>query len=357
MAVFEIIKTSRFSKARAGRLHTRHGAIDTPVFMPVGTQATVKSLTPQQIADCGTQILLGNTYHLALRPGAETVVALGGLHAFMGWKGPILTDSGGYQVFSLASRRKLTEAGVTFRSHIDGLLHQFTPESVVDIQLALNSDIQMPLDICTPYPADHRQAESDMQATTRWLHRAAARWKARHDGQHLFGIVQGGMYADLRARHVAELAEMNLPGYAVGGVSVGEPKSLMHELICQTGPMLPGEKPRYLMGIGLPEDFDVAVRHGFDMFDCVAPTRLARHGDVFTSQGRIKIKNAQYATDPSPLDPQCDCYTCQHFSKGYLRHLFMAKEMLVMTLLTLHNVTYLVRYVDAMREAIVDDRL
>lgn len=354
MAEFELIKKCSKTKARVGRLHTAHGSIDTPVFMPVGTQATVKALTPQHLEDVGSQIILSNTYHLALRPGPELIEAHGGLHPFMNWEKPILTDSGGFQVFSLEGIRDIDDAGVTFRSHLDGSKHRFTPKKVIDLQRSFRSDIMMPLDICTPYGASERQVLSDMARTTEWEREAFKYWQDDPRDQLLFGLVQGGMHETLREEHAGTLSEMDFSGFAIGGVSVGEPIEDMHRITAFTAPLLPEEKPRYLMGVGLPENLDFAIAQGIDMFDCVVPTRLARHGQVFSSAGKLTIKNAQYATDLSPLDEHCHCYTCQNFSKAYLRHLFMAREILAMTLLSLHNVQYLIRYVDQIREAILE---
>lgn len=352
---FELVKTSKKNQARAGLLHTNHGVIETPVFMPVGTQATVKALTPRMVAETGAQIILANTYHLALRPGIDLIKEFGGLHQFMNWQKPILTDSGGFQVFSLAAIRKIKDEGITFQSHIDGSKHFFTPENVVELQLAFNSDIQMQLDICSPYPCSYEQAAADMKITTKWAERAKNYWEKHHNKQHLFGIIQGGMYQELREKHAKQMIQLDFPGYAIGGVSVGEPKEKMNELISYCADLLPINKPRYLMGVGLPEDFKKAVAAGFDMFDCVIPTRLARHGEFFTDEGRKKIRNQQYKNDLSPLASNCDCYTCQYFSRAYIRHLVMAKEILASTLMSCHNVHYLVQYVKKLRQAIIEE--
>jgi queuine tRNA-ribosyltransferase len=353
MSHFEILKKSKTSKARAGILHTPHGPINTPVFMPVGTQGTVKSMTPQHLHDCNTQIILGNTYHLSLRPGADNLEAFGGLHQWIGWNKPILTDSGGFQVFSLSKIRKIKDEGVTFQSHIDGTKHLFTPKSVIDLQLKFGSDIMMPLDICTPYPATEEQTLKDLHKTHAWEQEAADYWRSKQTKNLLFAIVQGGMYPHLRDQSVETLTKLDLPGYAIGGVSVGEPIDKMYPIIAHTTPQLPENKPRYLMGVGLPENLKFAIEQGIDMFDCVLPTRLARHGQVFTSQGKLTIKNEQFKLDQAPIDPTCTCYTCTHFSKSYLRHLFMAKELLAMTLLSIHNVHYLIHFVDKIRQEIL----
>lgn len=350
---FKVTHLSKKSKARVGRLDTNHGVIETPVFMPVGTQATVKSLTPEMVKDTGAQIILSNTYHLALRPGPDLIQSFGGLHEFMNWNGPILTDSGGYQVFSLAKIRKIQEDGVEFNSHIDGKKFFFSPEDIVDIQLKLNSDIQMSLDICTPYPASERQANEDLDKTLRWEKRCRDHWVSRHTGQHHFGIVQGGMYKSLRKKSIEALIEMDLPGYSLGGLSVGEPMDDMYEVVDFCTDFMPKEKPRYLMGVGYPENLESCIRSGIDMFDCVIPTRLARHGQVFVGNGeRINIRNKQFETDMTPLDPLCDCYSCKYYSKAYIRHLFVAKEMLSGTLMSIHNVHYLVQFVDKIRKKI-----
>lgn len=354
-AVFEVVKESGKSKARAGVIHTNHGPVPTPVFMPVGTQATVKTLTPAMLEDIGADIILSNTYHLSLRPGIELIREFSGLHPFMNWQRPILTDSGGYQVFSLAGMRKITDDGVTFKSHLDGSSRLFTPENVVDLQLGFNSDILMPLDICTPYPSDKETTRKDLQITAKWEERAAAHWRKNAQGQLLFGIVQGGMFPELRKESADQITALDLPGYAMGGLSVGEPREQMEEMVSFTTSLLPKTKPRYLMGVGLPENLSFAIDQGVDMFDCVIPTRLARHGQVFSDGKRINIRNQQYRTDKSPIDATCACYTCRHFSKAYLRHLFAADEILGLTLMSLHNVHYLVHFVKAIRQAILDE--
>jgi queuine tRNA-ribosyltransferase len=332
---------------------TPHGIVETPVFMPVGTQATVKAVKPEDVADAGAQIILANTYHLFLRPGHEVVRAAGGLHTFMHWNGPILTDSGGFQVFSLASVRKITESGVTFRSHIDGSAQTLTPEISIDVQRALGADIVMAFDECIPYPSDRTYTEEATERTARWLERCV---KA-HDpenGQALFGIMQGGMYDDLRRRSAEQITAFDLPGYAIGGLSVGEPKETMYSVLDRCAALLPEDKPRYLMGVGSPDDLFEGVARGVDMFDCVIPTREARHGSAMTSEGSVKIKNARYERDFGPLDPACDCYTCRNYSRAYLRHLFKAGEMLSATLLSIHNIQFLSRVMARIRAAIED---
>ncbi len=350
--------TGRDNASRLGVISTARGDINTPAFMPVGTLATVKAMSPDDLKDVGAEIILGNTYHLYLRPGHEVIRNMGGLHRFMGWSGPILTDSGGFQVFSLAPLRKITPEGVWFRSHIDGSEHVLTPEGAIDIQAALGSDIMMPLDECTPYPATEEYALSSLKLTTAW----AARCKARHaklwpdpaatSRPALFGIIQGGMYPSLRRMSAEELIGIGFDGYAVGGVSVGETKEEMRRIIEVTAPLLPADKPRYLMGVGDLGDMLAAVEAGFDMFDCVMPTRNARNGTIFTSRGRVSIKRAEYKEDPLPLDPDCDCYACRNFSKAYLRHLFLAREILAMRLNTIHNLHFYLAFMRSMRETI-----
>lgn len=357
MSHFEIIQESTKSGARAGILHTPHGSIETPVFMPVGTQATVKGMTPEMVDECGADIILANTYHLSLRPGVELIKSFNGLHDFMHWKKPILTDSGGFQVFSLSNMRKITPEGVTFKSHLDGSAHIFTPQSVIDLQLGFNSDIMMPLDICTAYGCSEKDTKADLDITHKWEKEAFDYWKEQETAQQLFAIVQGGMYQNLREESVNFLTQLDFPGFAIGGVSVGEKPEEMSEIIAHTTPLLPKEKPRYLMGVGRPENFDFAISHGVDMFDCVIPTRLARHGQTFTSEGKLTIKNNIYKDDKKPLDPECNCYTCRNYSRAYLRHLFMAKELLAMTLLSIHNVYYLLHYVKRIREKIINREL
>jgi queuine tRNA-ribosyltransferase len=347
---FEIQATCPHTGARAGILHTAHGDIETPVFMPVGTQATVKGLLPRDLLnDLDAKIILGNTYHLYLRPGHETIRHLGGLHKFMNWPRAILTDSGGFQVFSLSGLRKITEEGVMFHSHLNGDPHMFTPESTIDVQLALGSDIMMVLDECLEYPATHEAARASMQRTVRWARAAYAHYRTHgDDGQRAcFPIVQGSMYPDLRRDCVEQLLELNADGYAIGGLSVGEPRALSLEMTELTTPLLPQDRPRYVMGVGMPEELPEYVARGVDMMDCVLPSRNARNGYLFTSFGRVVIKQAQYKDDGGPVDERCKCYTCQNFSRAYLRHLFLAGEMTFSTLATLHNLR---RYLDIMRE-------
>jgi queuine tRNA-ribosyltransferase len=351
---FQVIKQHSHSAARLGRLLTSHGVIETPAFMPVGTQGTVKALSPEDIIQCGSDIILGNTYHLYLRPGHTIIKSLGGLHRFMNWNKPILTDSGGFQVFSLKTLAKINEEGVTFKSHIDGSTHFFSPELSMEIQEALGSDIAMTLDEPTPYPSDRTTTKTSLKLSSRW----AARCKAAHklESQCLFGIVQGGMYKDLRTESIKEINEIGFPGYAIGGLSVGEEKNIMCDIAAHTAEFLPEDKPRYLMGVGTPEDLRQCSSMGIDMFDCVMPSRNARNGSLFTSQGKINIRNLQYKADDSCLDPECDCYTCKNYSRAYLRHLFMADEIFVMRLNTLHNITFYQKRMQVIREAILEDK-
>ena len=349
---FEIIKESTTTKARIGKLHTPHGIIETPCFMPVGTQATVKALTPEMLHNTDSQIILANTYHLALRPGPELIKSFGGLHKFMNWNKPILTDSGGYQVFSLSGNRKITEKGVTFQSHIDGSKHTFTPKSVIDLQLAFNSDIMMVLDICTAYNTNKKQTYNEMIITHKWEKEATTYWKEKEVKNWLFGIVQGGFYKDLREESAETLARLDLPGYAIGGLSVGEPIEELHEFISFCSPLLPIKKPKYVMGIGLPENIEHAINSGIDMFDCVLPTRIARHGQVFIDKKRINIKKAEFKNDPNPIDSNCDCYTCKNFSRAYCRHLFISNELLAHTLLSIHNIHVLNNIVKELKKEI-----
>lgn len=348
---FDLLHTDAASRARLGRLHTPHGAVPTPLFAPVGTQATVKTMTPRDLQELGAGLILANTYHLFLRPGADLVQRMGGLHAFMGWDGPILTDSGGYQVFSLAHRRKLDADGVTFRSHIDGSLQRFTPESVMDTEEKLGADIAMCLDEC-PNPLDRTANEQALVRTHAW----AARCRAAHSrpDQALFGIVQGGIFPDLRAESATFLTSLDFPGYAVGGLAVGETKAQMIDTLALTCPLLPADKPRYLMGVGAPEDILEAVAQGIDLFDCVLPTRIARNGALLTHAGRLNIRNAQHAASPLPIEEGCTCYACQHFSRAYLRHLFKAGEILGLHLATLHNLHFMLRLMEQIRASIAD---
>ncbi len=352
---YELIKKDSRTKARRGRVNTPHGPIETPVFMPVGTAGTVKAMKPEEVRDMGAQIILGNTYHLYLRPGHEVVKAAGGLHKFMNWERAILTDSGGFQVFSLGAMRKISEEGVEFRSHIDGSKHMLSPEKSMEIQNALGSDIMMAFDECAPYPADRNYVKNSLERTTRWLKRCKEYHK-NTEQQSLFGIMQGGMYKDLRKQSAEEIVELDLPGYAIGGLSVGEPKEIMYEVMDDCVDYLPADKPRYLMGVGSPDCLFEGVERGIDMFDCVLPTRIARHGMAMTSQGRINIKNAKYERDFTPLDPNCDCYTCRNYSKAYLRHLFKSDEILSSMLMTTHNLHFLVNTMAGIRKAIEEDR-
>jgi queuine tRNA-ribosyltransferase len=340
MFTFHTTAADPHTAARAGVFETPHGVLITPVFAPVGTQATVKTLTPRDLAEVGATLVLANTYHLYLRPGTALVADFGGLHSFMGWPGPLLTDSGGFQVFSLAQWRKLDADGVTFRSHIDGSLHRFTPESTIAAQEALGADIVMCLDEC-PDPLDHAYNEEALRRTHAWAERCRA--AQRRADQALFGIVQGGIFDDLRVASARTLAAFDFPGYAIGGLSVGETKPQMYATLDVTVPELPADKPRYLMGVGAPEDVVEGVARGIDIFDCVLPTRVARNGGLFTRQGRMNLRNAQFAADPLPVEPGCDCYTCQHFPRAYLRHLFKAGETLALHLATVHNVRFMTR--------------
>lgn len=342
--------------ARTGRLTTAHGAIETPVFMPVGTQGTVKSLCPTDLHDLGAQIILGNTYHLYLRPGDELVAKLGGLHRFMGWDGPILTDSGGFQVFSLSGLRRITEEGVTFSSHIDGSKHLFSPEKVISIQRNLGSDIMMVLDECVPFGADRAYTEKSLALTTRWAARCRKAHPSGDRGQLLFGIVQGGFFKDLRAESARQLIDLDFEGYALGGLSVGESRAEMYDILDDATPLLPADKPRYLMGVGAPRDLLAGMAAGIDMFDCVLPTRNARNGTLFTTKGKVNIKRAEYREDDSPLDPDCPCYACRTFSKAYLRHLYIARELLSYRLNTLHNLTFFSQMMERARQAIREGR-
>ena len=348
---YELIRQCPETGARAGRLHTPHGSFDTPMFMPVGTQGTVKTLSPEELHGMGAGVILGNTYHLFLRPGHEIVKKAGGLHRFMNWSGGILTDSGGFQVFSLGALRKISEEGVAFRSHHDGSQQFLSPEKSMEIQMALGSDIAMAFDECTPYPADYEYACRSMRLTTRWAKRCQA--VHNREDQALFGIVQGGMYADLRRESAEQLVALDFPGYAIGGLSVGEPKPLMYEVLEQTVPFLPRQKARYLMGVGTPDCLVEGVARGIDMFDCVFPTRVARNGTAITSQGRVVIRNAAYIEDFSPLDPECDCYTCRNYSRAYLRHLIRCDEIFGLRLMSLHNLHYLISLMRQIRESIL----
>ena len=353
---YELLHIDKNSGARRGVVHTPHGDIQTPIFMPVGTQATVKSMTPEELKeDVKAQIILANTYHLYLRPGHDLVKEAGGLHNFMNWDKPILTDSGGFQVFSLSGLRKITEEGVKFSSHLDGSKHLFTPEKVMEIEEALGADIIMAFDECCPYPSDYKYTENSMYRATRW----AERCKKAHttENQGLFGIIQGGFYKDLRKISADDLIKMDFPGYAIGGISVGEPKEEFLDILRYTTPLMPENKPRYLMGVGTPDYLIEAALAGIDMCDCVLPTRLARHGTALTSKGKIVIRNATYERDWGKLDDECDCYTCKNYSRAYIRHLVKTNEILGIRLISLHNLRFLTRLMEQVREAIEQDNL
>lgn len=352
--MFKLIHKDKDSAARLGRLETVHGIIDTPCFMPVGTQGTVKTLSPRELEECGAQIILSNAYHLFLRPGLEVIKKTGGLHRFMNWSKPILTDSGGYQIFSLALLRKVSDQGVEFQSHIDGTKHFLTPEAVIDLQGDLGSDIIMPLDECAHYPCTRDYAEVAMKRTIQWAKRSKAAKK--ENKQLLFGIVQGATYEDLRKECSLELLEIGFDGYALGGLSVGEPKNLMYNMINLTLEFIPQDKPHYCMGVGLPLDIVEAVDLGIDMFDCVAPTRYGRNGTAFTSCGELTVRNSPYIEDLSPLDQECGCYTCKNFSRAYLRHLFNTEEMLGLRLVSLHNVHFYLKLMSDIREVVAQGR-
>ncbi len=347
--MFEFSIQAKNGRARTGTFRTPHGDLQTPVFAPVGTQATVKTLTPAQVEETGASLVLANTYHLYLRPGDELIAALGGLHRFMRWPHPMLTDSGGFQVFSLANSRQIDDDGVTFKSHIDGSMHRFTPEKSIRIQENLGADIIMAFDECSD-PNNHAYTSIAMQRTHRWAERCLQA-KRRAD-QALFGIVQGGVNPDLRAASAEFIASLGTPGIAIGGLSVGETKAEMHAMLDVVTPLLPEDKPRYLMGVGTPEDLIEGIRRGVDIFDCVLPTRLARHHAAFSPEGRLNLMNAAFARDERPIDPDCDCYTCRTFSRAYLRHLISAKELLAGTLLSIHNVRALIRLVEEIRQQI-----
>jgi len=339
--------------ARSGKVQTLHGSFRTPIFMPVGTQATVKAVTPENLTELGAEIILANTYHLFLRPGHELIRDLGGLHRFMNWERPILTDSGGFQIFSLRELAKISEDGAAFKSHLDGTPLFLSPEDAVGVQEALGSDIMMCLDTCIPYPADRKETLAATELTSRWARRS--RQAQKQTGQLLFGIVQGGMYHDLRSLAVDQLLEIGFDGYALGGLSVGEPNELMMDITEHSAKLLPQDHPIYLMGVGTPEDLVESVYRGVDMFDCVMPTRNARNGMLFTSRGRVVIKNSQYSNDPKPPDENCECYTCMNYSRAYLRHLYLSREILAYHLNTIHNLYYFVRLMRSMRKAIEND--
>lgn len=350
---FSVLHTDGDSQARLGRLITPHGEVATPAFAPVGTQATVKALDPRDLRELGVELILANTYHLYLRPGAEVIAEMGGLHRFMGWEGPILTDSGGFQVFSLAVNRTVTDEGVAFRSHLDGSLHLFTPEKVIRIQELLGADLIMCLDECAE-PHDRTYNEQALARTHAWAE--ACRAAHRRPDQALFGIVQGGIFPDLRQQSAEFLVGLDFPGYAIGGLSVGETKEEMQAMLEITVPLLPANKPRYLMGVGAPEDILQSVARGIDLFDCVLPTRLARNAALLTRQGRINIRNARFERDPAPIEEGCRCYCCRHFSRAYLRHLFKAEELLAYRLATIHNVHFMIDLMRDIRQAIAEDR-
>jgi len=359
MLKFTIHKTS--GRARTGTLQTPHGSVRTPVFMPVGTVGTVKGVTPDQLRDCGVQMVLANSYHLMLRPGADVVEGLGGLHRFMAWDGPILTDSGGYQVFSLAAMRTISPEGVTFQSHIDGATARLTPESCIEIQSKLGADVIMQLDECPPGQADYGAVACAVDHSADWAARCARAWRDRQQAQGqdqaLFGIQQGGVHLDLRAVSARRIVELDLPGYAVGGLSVGEGHERMLEVLEHVDGQLPREKPRYLMGVGEPRDMLAAVARGVDMFDCVMPTRNGRNAQAFTWNGRMKLRNACHTRDGRPIDEHCPCYACRHYSRAALRHYFMAQEMLGPTLLTIHNLAFFAQFMNAIAQAIAEDAL
>lgn len=352
MKIGEYKLQKKSGQARAGQLQTAHGVVETPIFMPVGTKATVKSLTPVELNDIKAQIILGNTYHLHLRPGEKLIQKLGGLHKFMGWDKPILTDSGGFQVFSLSSLRKITEEGVEFRNHLDGSKCFLSPEVSMQIQMDLGSDIIMAFDDCAEYPASPQRIQDSMDITIRWLKRCKD--AMTRPESLLFGIVQGGLVYDSRMKSLEQVTGIDLPGYALGGFSVGEPIEKMHELVPKVAPNLPENKPRYLMGVGTPLDLLLMIDAGIDMFDCVMPTRVARNGTLYTSQGKINIKKESYKEDPTPVDPECDCYTCKNFSKAYLRHLYIAGEILGARLNSLHNLTFYLKLTNQARMHILE---
>ena len=353
---YELIKEDKHTGARLGKIHTSHGVINTPIFMPVGTQATVKSMTSEDLEEMDANIILGNTYHLYLRPGQEIMEKAGGLHNFMNWDRPILTDSGGFQVFSLNDLRKITEEGVEFCSHLDGSRHFMSPEKSIDMQNTIGADIIMCFDECAPADADYEYTKKSMEMTTRWAKRCKDAHK-RPDDQALFGIVQGGMYEDLRAESVRGLTEIDFPGYSIGGLSVGESKDTMYRILDATVPLLPKDKPRYLMGVGSVDALLEGVIRGVDMFDCVLQTRIARNGTAITSQGKVVVRNATYKEDFTPLDPECDCFVCRNYTRAYLRHLVKCNEILGARLLTYHNLYFTLKLMEKVRNAIMEDNL
>ncbi|HIX44002.1 queuine tRNA-ribosyltransferase [Kurthia sp. 3B1D] len=353
---YELIKKCKQTGARLGIVHTPHGSFETPAFMPVGTQATVKTMAPEEIKAMGANIILSNTYHLWLRPGHELIKEAGGLHKFMNWDGAILTDSGGFQVFSLSDMRKITEEGVHFRNHLNGSKMFLSPEKAMEIQNALGSDIMMAFDECPPFPATFEYMKASVERTTRWAERCL-KAHARPDEQGLFGIIQGGEFEELRKQSARDLVAMDFPGYAIGGLSVGEPKPIMNRMLEYTTPLMPENKPRYLMGVGSPDSLIDGSIRGIDMFDCVLPTRIARNGTCMTSQGRVVVKNAKFAKDFTPIDPECDCYTCKNYTKAYIRHLIKADETFGIRLTSTHNLHFLQNLMRQVREAIREDRL
>ena len=353
---YELLHVDKNSGARRGVVHTPHGDIQTPIFMPVGTLATVKAMSPEELKeDVKAQIILANTYHLYLRPGHDLVKEAGGIHKFMNWDRPILTDSGGFQVFSLSGLRKITEEGVVFNSHLDGSKHMFTPEKVMEIEEALGADIIMAFDECCPYPSDYEYTKKSMERTTRWAKRCKESHKTENQG--LFGIIQGGFYKDLREKSAEDLKKLDFPGYAIGGISVGEPKKEFLDILRFTTPLMPENKPRYLMGVGTPDYLIEAALSGIDMCDCVLPTRLARHGTAMTSKGKLVIRNQNFARDWNKLDDECDCYTCRNYTRAYLRHLIKTNEILGMRLLSLHNLRFLTKLMERVRIEIEHDNL
>ena len=354
---YELLHVDKSTGARRGIVHTPHGDIQTPIFMPVGTQATVKSMTPEELKEeVKAQIILSNTYHLYLRPGHEIVKEAGGLHKFMNWDRPILTDCGGFQVFSLSDLRQISEEGVEFKSHLDGSKHMFTPEKVMEIENALGADIIMSFDECCPYPSTYEYTKNSMERTTRWAKRCI-KAHARPDEQGLFGIIQGGFFKDLREKSAKDLIELDFPGYAVGGISVGEPKEEFLDILRFTTPLMPENKPRYLMGVGTPDYLIEAAMAGIDMCDCVLPTRIARNGTAMTSHGKVVVRNATYERDWGPLDTECDCYTCKNYTRAYIRHLVKANEILGVRLLSIHNLRFLTRLMETIRTEIENDNL
>ncbi|MCF6247077.1 MAG: tRNA guanosine(34) transglycosylase Tgt [Desulfobacula sp.] len=361
MLKFEVLKQSKEKspsgsvRARLGKLTTDHGQIQTPIFMPVGTLGSVKTLSVEELEHCGAQIILGNTYHLYLRPGCDVIEHMEGLHEFIRWNKPMLTDSGGFQFFSLAKLARFSDEGVAFQSHIDGSRHVFSPEKAVEIQMILGSDIMMSLDFCMGYPATEKQAMDALNKTTMWAQRGFDFWKEKGSINNLFGIVQGGMFSKLRTLSAGQLTKIDFPGFAIGGLSVGEPKNLMYAMADHTLPLLPDEKPKYIMGVGTPEDLVELVGMGCDMFDCVMPSRNARNGQLFTSFGTINIPNARFRFDKDPIDTDCNCYTCQNYSRAYLRHLYKSRELLAYRLNTIHNIYYYMGLMEQMRCAIEND--